>query len=538
MLNFFREAHVPVDALRREFDTSYVRDILGRFCVPIVSVREGLAMSAVGHVRMRHDVDMYMENAFALACLEHQLDITSSYYFLPPDGYFISTNYFGSIHNGRLIISKKFLEVAKQIQDMGHEIGIHNDLISMWIGTGIDPEDALAEILETMRSYGLKVSGVAGHGSQLCYKFKYLNKEIFLGLDGWHDDDILDVNGRKLKLRTIDKDKFGLSYAEVGHPMKFDINMHDSGNDLVMTVFSSRNLEKKEREQELRNRTQTIENRDLQDNIVARTLESYAHPPIVHCLIHGEHWTFQYAMGDANIEPCLEHMKAHLGESRKLAKRHVIDRFSNILHAVPELVEDKSNENNHYNMNVRRYVQETWLSYPVRAMAGRTTSPHILELGCGQGDFLNLVAEALPASGDRILAGMDRSWTAIADCAAKYPHIFWAVDLGEDFLDRLLNDADEVRRLPRQFGLILDKTGLVGIPDFDSAYAVLKKISRLLAPGGRYVYLASTEFYARWYADRSRWPLQWIDIARKVFDITEDLSDNPGAHAFAFGMNG
>ena len=75
---------------------------------------------------------------------------------------------------------------------------------------------------------------------------------------------------------------------------------------------------------------------------------------------------------------------------------------------------------------------------------------------------------------------------------------------GEAFLDGILGDDECYAPLPRQYEVILDKTGLTGVQDFPRAYAVLKKIHEILSPQGCYIYIASHEFYNRHYGDREK----------------------------------
>lgn len=408
---------------------------------------------------------------------------------------------------------------------MGHEIGLHNDLISLWIGTGILPEDHLADILTTLRKNGLHIIGSVGHGSRLCYKFGYLNHEIFAQTP--HDNTLkeLEIQGKKLPLYQLKMMDFGLEYDASFTPWKYSIT--DSGNNMR---FSNRTT----------GTTIPLRPQMLRENFVPAILANGAkeknEAPIIQCLFHADHWSFLYAMGQGNIPKCQDHMTEKFLNQKRATKLFVVKNFPNVLYA--HTLDLVTSYNDSYNRNIQHFkAQETYVPYPVSYMKDKMKTPHILEFGCGQGDFLHLVSKALPQTEGGMTVGVDASFAAIADCAVKYPDKLWIVDTGEGFLDKLLSDMEETRHIPKKYGLILDKTGLTSIPDFDTAYAVLKKISYCLAPGGRYIYLASAGFYARRYADTQKWPYTWITIARKIFK-TEDILLNQPFHIIAFGMGG
>lgn len=514
------EIGIPIDVIRRDHGTSYVIDILGRINLPVVPVCEGLkGMDGIAHARMRHDVDHHLPTALAMAHLEQNLGIAATYYMLPPDGVIRTSNYFGEIIDGRLHISRLFLDVAKRMQDMGHEIGIHNDFISFWIGTGIPPADAIADILDTMSAAGLRVRGMAAHGSMLCYKHRYLNGEIFQGVRGWCESDTLDIGGRKLALRILRREDFGLEYAD-GHAGS-SLHISDSRNNLCLD-FQGRSL--------------PLDGEALAGNVIMEHVGKIPDFSSIQLLIHPEHWWIKVA-GKEDGEACADLMLENMLAARMDAKRFIVEHYSNVICA--DMGDPAASYNIQYNRNVRHFPdQGNWLSFPLAAMEGVDTEPHILELGCGQGDFLSMVARALPENPERVCVGVDASFAGIADAAAKHPRCRWVVDRCERFLEGILDGAEIFQELPRRYGLILDKTGMTAVNDLETAYGALKRISRLLAPGGRYVYLAHPSFYARCYADKERWPLGWIDIAIKIFSSARRLSDPAGRLAYSFGMDG
>jgi hypothetical protein len=84
-------------------------------------------------ILLRHDIDFSLENALELAKLEYQVGVKSSYYV------YLHSELYNAL-------SPKGMEMIRQIQKMGHEIGLHYDSkhdigAEDWIIDGIIPED-------------------------------------------------------------------------------------------------------------------------------------------------------------------------------------------------------------------------------------------------------------------------------------------------------------------------------------------------------------------------------------------------------------
>lgn len=94
---------------------------------------------------MRHDVDEKAFNALKMACLEHELDIRSTYFF-------------------RIVKQSNVPEVIRGIAALGHEIGYHYEDLALTEG---DMEKAMASFennLAYFREY-YPVRSVCMHGS-------------------------------------------------------------------------------------------------------------------------------------------------------------------------------------------------------------------------------------------------------------------------------------------------------------------------------------------------------------------------------------
>jgi len=121
-------------------------------------------------VSLRHDVDRDMDGAIRLAYRENKYGIKATYFILSTAKYYGSTSYRSFKRNDELIY---FL---KKIQDsFGHEIGFHNDLVTLQVVYGMDPRKFLKNELNWLRSNGISIYGTAAHGSPFCYIYHYLN---------------------------------------------------------------------------------------------------------------------------------------------------------------------------------------------------------------------------------------------------------------------------------------------------------------------------------------------------------------------------
>lgn len=101
---------------------------------------------------IRHDVDHSAVHALRFAEWEALRGIRSTYFLLPTAPYYRDAE-------GRTVAT-----VARAIQNLGHEVGVHNDSFTT---AGGDPDAAIALLTEwtnEMREWGIDVHGCADHG--------------------------------------------------------------------------------------------------------------------------------------------------------------------------------------------------------------------------------------------------------------------------------------------------------------------------------------------------------------------------------------
>ena len=112
-------------------------------------------------IALRHDVDHDLDLALEMAYWENKHGFSSSYYLL---------------HSAEYCHDPLFFEKALQIQDFGHEVGLHVNILSEWMNNNIsDIATTLREIVDPLRAAGLRVYGISSHGDRLCYQENFIN---------------------------------------------------------------------------------------------------------------------------------------------------------------------------------------------------------------------------------------------------------------------------------------------------------------------------------------------------------------------------
>jgi hypothetical protein len=116
-------------------------------------------------VFLRHDVDHDLDLALEMAFWEREAGHRSTYFILPTAQYASDPR-----------LAAKLL----QMQDFGHEIGVHLNFLASWVrGEIASVEPALAGLLGAWRGAGLRIAGCAAHGDRACYEHHFINYWMF-----------------------------------------------------------------------------------------------------------------------------------------------------------------------------------------------------------------------------------------------------------------------------------------------------------------------------------------------------------------------
>ncbi len=115
-------------------------------------------------VGLRHDVDERLESALRFGELEHARGLRATYFVL---------------HTASYWRKPALLEKLRRLQALGHEIGWHNDLVTLELVHRCDPVEYLRRELARLREAGIDVIGVAAHGSPWCHLLRFRNDAFF-----------------------------------------------------------------------------------------------------------------------------------------------------------------------------------------------------------------------------------------------------------------------------------------------------------------------------------------------------------------------
>jgi hypothetical protein len=137
--------------------------------VPMRDIHKGDVGRRV--IGLRHDVDDNagsFDTALAMARWEFDHGYSSTYYVLH------DSHYWDADHLVR----------ALEFEELGHEVGLHNNAIAEGIRQRRSPDWILLEALGDLRSVGLRVDGTVAHGDPLCRdvrgQVRFVNDEMFV----------------------------------------------------------------------------------------------------------------------------------------------------------------------------------------------------------------------------------------------------------------------------------------------------------------------------------------------------------------------
>ncbi|MDG2053239.1 MAG: hypothetical protein P8J86_00880 [Phycisphaerales bacterium] len=162
---------------------------------------------------IRHDIDGDIVAAHQMARIENELCVPTSHYLLHTAGYYMQRRF------GRYRRHEAMGAVYKEIESLGHEVGLHADGITVYQSDGADGAAALIEEVQWLRSIGLRITGTVAHGSKAAFGAE--NYELFRGrfrneakvaYDPDAPPDVLEHNGTLALLRVVDEAELGLTY--------------------------------------------------------------------------------------------------------------------------------------------------------------------------------------------------------------------------------------------------------------------------------------------------------------------------------------
>lgn len=202
-------------------------------------------------VGLRHDVDARIASALDMAAVEARRGLSATYFILHTASYYGTLGARGPRHRESLIPK------LRELQDMGHEIGWHNDLVTLECVHGVDPRQYLASELAWLREHGIEVRGTASHGSYWAHRLGYHNNYFFEDFDDvfkeFPNNVAVEVGGRRRTLTKGRLAEFGLEYeayhlgedhywsdarfdaaGERWHPEQLDLDSFKAGETVIV----------------------------------------------------------------------------------------------------------------------------------------------------------------------------------------------------------------------------------------------------------------------------------------------------------------
>ena len=215
--------------IKKSDEVNYIDDFIGIIDLPLVRMADVLNRPGPCFY-LRHDVDHEIEMALAMAEVEARAGLTSTYFLLTPGSYQPDFNYYGRLDNGRIVHDAKLIDHCKKLIDLGHDIGFHNDLVSLSFRVHRQPQDLLQEEVDFFDKHSIKLVGTAAHGNPLARQLGYNNKELFEGCLRKDSEigRILEYEGWKVRLHNLRLEDFGFAFEAYSLPR--DSRLSESGS--------------------------------------------------------------------------------------------------------------------------------------------------------------------------------------------------------------------------------------------------------------------------------------------------------------------
>jgi hypothetical protein len=165
-------------------------------------------------VVIRHDVDIDIGASLAQAKIETELGAKTTYFFLH------TAPYHAELKKDVVVRHEAIAHHYRTIQDLGHEVALHNDAMHVYQNWHMDGAAAVETEIQWMRSCGLDVVGTVQHNSASVYGVE--NYDLFIGRNtpNWKPseqgdfkaDGLFRYKGKYARYHCIDEKALGLSY--------------------------------------------------------------------------------------------------------------------------------------------------------------------------------------------------------------------------------------------------------------------------------------------------------------------------------------
>lgn len=152
-------------------------------------------------VALRHDVEERFASAIGMAAIEQAHNVRATYFVLHTAPYY----------------RESLIPGLKRLQEMGHEVGWHNDLVTLQCVKGVEPREYLTRELGWLRGHGIDVRGTSSHGSYWTHRLRYHNNYFFSDFEdevheGFPNNEVIRAGARRCVLSKGTLAEFGLEY--------------------------------------------------------------------------------------------------------------------------------------------------------------------------------------------------------------------------------------------------------------------------------------------------------------------------------------
>lgn len=147
---------------------------------------------------LRHDVDHSIDVALEVAHYEYRRGVSATYFLLPTASYWTDPY---------------LVDKCLQLQDYGHEVGLHMNVLAEWFSGDIDdPAGALHRHIDLLRNGGVDISGLSSHGDKRCYSDSFINYWLFADLKP--KNPVLEESGRTAEGLLSQDSRYSITYPE------------------------------------------------------------------------------------------------------------------------------------------------------------------------------------------------------------------------------------------------------------------------------------------------------------------------------------
>lgn len=172
---------------------------------------------------LRHDVDHDIDTALKIARWEQQRELRATYCILH------TAWYYGEAKEHGFERYQYVVDACQEIQSLGHEINLHNNVAAIALRTGQDPIEMLQQEIMFLRIHGINITGTSSHGDRICRELDFWNFELFSECvyEERGGPRTVRHEGHSVELGMVSMRDLGLAYEAYDIPR--DVYVTDSG---------------------------------------------------------------------------------------------------------------------------------------------------------------------------------------------------------------------------------------------------------------------------------------------------------------------